>query len=169
VFRLRQPGRIPKTVFDGTTIYRQPVTASTRLPAVLNLLGAVISLALLASTWFAQGIIVREARQFALSKTRTYLEPAIPKAEKISREIAAYRESPNEWLLEIAEGASDRARDFEFPEVRNPLARTALDFIYARSHFSDCLSRNTSPLENPRPFPPGNQLRQNQSAVNIAP
>jgi hypothetical protein len=131
--------------------------------AAINLLGAVISLVLLASTWFGQGIIVREARQFALHKTRTYLEAVIPKVEKLvgnplvaktlppsvkeklNRELAEYRESPEEWLLEIAEGASDRARDFEFPEVWNPLARTALDFIVkqmaqAREHFKKSLS-----------------------------
>jgi len=139
------------------------MTTSTKFLTAINLLGVVISLALLASTWFAQGIIVREARQFALNKTRTSLEPVIPKAEKLlgnplvvktlppsvkeklNLEISAYRESPDKWLLEIAEASSDRARDFEFPEVRNPLARTALDFMVkqmaqAREHFTNSLS-----------------------------
>jgi len=147
--------------FDGVTIYQQSVrqmTAATKVLAVLNLLGAGIVISLLVATFFAQGIIVRQARQFALEKTRTFLEPVIPKAEKLLKnplvakalpasveakvesEIADYRESPEKWLLEIAEGTRNRAGDFEFPEIKNPLARKALDFLTAqiagaRDHF----------------------------------
>lgn len=136
---------------------------ATRFLAAINLAGAAISLALLAATFFAEGVIVREARQFALNKTRSYLDPAIPKAEKLLEnpllsktlppsvrgklkgELADYRESPDKWLLEIAEGTQNRARDFEFPEVTNPVARTTLDFMaerlaQARGHFEDSFS-----------------------------
>lgn len=134
------------------------MTTLTKSLAALNLLGGVVAISLLAATFFAQGIIVRQARQFALEKTRAYLEPVIPKAEKLlknplvakaltasveerlEREIADYRESPEKWLLEIAEGTRNRAGDFEFPEIKNPLARKALDFLTAqiagaRDHF----------------------------------
>ena len=134
------------------------MTAATKVLAVLNLLGAVISGALLAATFFAQGLIIREAREFALDKTRAYLEPAIPKAEKVlnnplvakalpksveekvEREISDYRESPEKWLLELAEGTRNRAGEFDFPEIKNPLARKALDSLTqrvagARDHF----------------------------------
>ena len=139
--------------FDGTLPYQQlavQMTTLTKILAALNLLGAVISIALLAATFFAQGFIIREARQFALGKTRAYLEPAIPKAEKIlgnplvmkalpksveekiESEIADYRESPEKWLLELAEGTRNRAGKFDFPEIKNPLARKALDSLTQR-------------------------------------
>lgn len=139
------------------------MTTTAKALATLNLLGAVISLALLATTFFSKAVIVREARQFALNKTQAYMDPAISKAEKLyanplvekslsplmklklKREIASYRESPEKWLLEIAEGTRDRARNLDFPEVRNPLARTALDYIskrvaQARGHFENSFS-----------------------------
>ena len=147
--------------FDGMSIYQQSarqMTTATKVLAAINLLGAVISIALLAATFFAQGLIIREAREFALNKTRAYLEPAIPKAEKIlgnplvaktlpksvkekvEGEIADYRESPERWLLELAEGTRNRAGEFDFPEIKNPLARKALDSLTqrvagAREHF----------------------------------
>ncbi len=134
------------------------MTTANKILAALNLLGAVISIALLAATFFAQGLIIREAREFALEKTRAYLEPAIPKAEKIlgnplvaktlpksvkekvQGEIADYRDSPEKWLLELAAGTRDRAGEFDFPELKNPLARKALDSLTgrvagAREHF----------------------------------
>lgn len=134
------------------------MTTATKILAALNLLGALISIALLAATFFAQGLIIREAREFALDKTRAYLEPAIPKAEKIlgnplvaktlpksvrekvEGEIAEYRESPERWLLELAEGTRNRAGEFDFPEIKNPLARKAMDSLArrvagAREHF----------------------------------
>ncbi|MES2920471.1 MAG: hypothetical protein V4819_02935 [Verrucomicrobiota bacterium] len=134
------------------------MTTATKVLAALNLLGAVISIALLVATFFAQGLIIREARDFALDKTRAYLEPAIPTAEKVLKnplvakalpksveekvegEIADYRESPEKWLLELAEGTRNRAGEFDFPEIKNPLARKALDALTqrvagARDHF----------------------------------
>lgn len=142
-------------------IYQQSsrqMTTATKILAALNLLGAALSIALLAATFFAQGLIIREAREFALDKTRAYLEPAIPQAEKllknplvtkalpksveekIGNEIADYRESPERWLLELAEGTRNRAGEFDFPEIKNPLARKALDSLTgrvagAREHF----------------------------------
>lgn len=130
------------------------MTGCTKALATINLLGALISVALFVATWFAQGFIVRQARQIAFETTRSRMEPVVkflenPKVagklpasveEKLRKEIADYRESPDKWLLEIAEGARDRAADFEFPEVRNPLARKGLDFLtnriaQTRAHF----------------------------------
>lgn len=126
------------------------MTTATKILAALNLLGAVVSISLLVTTFFAEGFIVRRARQFALDKTRTYLESAIPTTEKLlgnpqvagklpasvkeklTTEISTYRKSPEQWLLEIAEGTGDRAGDFEFPEIKNPLARLAMDSLTRR-------------------------------------
>ncbi|RYD36148.1 MAG: hypothetical protein EOP85_18475 [Verrucomicrobiaceae bacterium] len=60
--------------------------------------------------------------------------------QKLDDELIAYEASPETWLLETAEGNRKRAAAFEFPEVRNPLARKALDSINrkvsgAREHF----------------------------------
>jgi len=67
---------------------------------------------------------------------------ALPKSveEKVEREIADYRESPEKWLLELAAGTRNRAGEFYFPEIKNPLARKALDSLTlrvagARDHF----------------------------------
>jgi hypothetical protein len=132
----------------------------SKLLVALNLLGAMISLLLLLATWFAKGAIVDHARQVALEKTRAFVDPVIPGAEKLleqslvakalppgvkaklAEEIATYQESPNSWLLTIADNTRDRASEFEFPEVRNPLARKSLDFITkrlagAREHFQN--------------------------------
>lgn len=130
----------------------------SKLLVTLNLLGAVASLLLLLSTWFTKGIIIRHAQDIALEKTRSYLAPVIPAAEKllkqplltkaippaltgkIEKEIANYQESPDAWLLGIAAGTRARAKEFDFPEVKNPLARKSLDFLThrltgARKHF----------------------------------
>lgn len=126
------------------------MTTATKVLAALNLLGVAVALSLLATTFFAEGLIVRKAREFALDKTRIHLESAISTAEKLlqnplvaeklpasvkeklNSEISDYRESPEQWLLEIAEGTGDRAGEFEFPEVKNPLARMAVDSISKR-------------------------------------
>ena len=101
-----------------------------RVLVALNILGALVSIALLASTWLAQGIIVNHARDRALEKTRAFVEPAI--RSFTAGEIAAYQASPDKWLLDLAQADGSRARDFEFPEVINPLARKSLDFLTAR-------------------------------------
>jgi len=131
-----------------------------RVLVILNFLGVAVSALLLASTWFAKGIIVHQAQTIALEKTRSFLAPAVSGAEKLldqplvakalppsvktklADEIATYQHSPDEWLLKIANGTRDRAREFDFPEVRNPLARKSLDFVTtrlagARGHFKN--------------------------------
>lgn len=54
-----------------------PMTLFSKWLVVLNGLGAIGSLGLLILTWQSQGIIIRNARQMALMKTRSYLDPAI--------------------------------------------------------------------------------------------
>lgn len=118
--------------------------------AALNGLGAIASLALLIFTWNAESIIVEKATSVALEKTRAHLEPVIPRIEtllaqplvsralppavraKLESEISAYRASPGEWLTALASASHDRAAEFRFPEVKNPIARASLDFLVAR-------------------------------------
>ena len=136
------------------------MSTGMRLLVILNFLGAVASTLLLASTWFAKGVIVHQAQNIALEKTRSFLAPAVSGAEKLldqplvaktfppsvktklAGEIASYKTTPDEWLLEIANSTRDRAHEFDFPEVRNPLARKSLDFVTsrlagARNHFKN--------------------------------
>lgn len=134
----------------------------TRILAGLNLLGALVSIALLASTWFARGIIVGHARSIALEKTESFMEPVIPAVEKLmnqplvsrklpetvraklTREIETYRNSPEEWLLAKATAGREQAAEFDFPEVTNPIARKSIDFLTKRlagapAHFTRSL------------------------------
>lgn len=130
------------------------MTTALRIPAGINLAGAVASLALLAATWTSQGVIVSGAKGYALRKAEAYLEPAIrkvetnldhpmvpaPVRERLMREISGYRGSPDRFLLGFAADGRKRAEDFRFPEIRNPLARVALDQLTkvlagARDHF----------------------------------
>jgi hypothetical protein len=122
------------------------MTAFNKSLAAINLLGAIVSIALLMATWFAQGLIVGKAKEYALDATRKRLEPVVrflehPKLagklpasveERLRGELADYQQDPERWLLEVAEASGDRAADFEFPEVRNPLARKGLEFLGQR-------------------------------------
>lgn len=113
----------------------------------LHLAGAALSIALLVSTFVAKGFITSKARQVAVDKSRILSDPLAAKLEetldrpvlgkaipapvrkRLEGEMAAYRTSPDAWLLRLAEGGADRAKDFEFPEIENPLARKAVDAI----------------------------------------
>jgi hypothetical protein len=126
------------------------VSALAKTLTALNGLGAIASLALLVFTWNAESIIVEKATQVALEKSRSYLEPVIPRMEqlldqpmvsralppavrvKLESEISAYRASPHAWLTALASASHDRAAEFQFPEVKNPVARASLDFLVAR-------------------------------------
>lgn len=116
----------------------------------LHLAGAAISLALFASTFFAKGIITYRAQQIALEKSRVASDPFAAKLqetldqpvlgklipasarERLATELAAYRNSPDAWLLSLAEGGADRAKDFDFPEIENVMARKAVDALANR-------------------------------------
>jgi hypothetical protein len=113
----------------------------------LHLAGAALSIALLVSTFVAKGIITTKARSIAVEKSRAASDPLAAKLEetldrpvlgkairgrvreRLEAELASYRESPEAWLLRLAEGGTDRAKDFDFPEIENPLARKAVDAI----------------------------------------
>jgi hypothetical protein len=130
----------------------------TKFLAALNLLGALVSVFLFSSTFFAQGIITHQIQKIALEKTRSRVEPIIPIAEKllgnpiankiipektkerIAQEIADYQSSPDEWLIKLVKDNHERAIDFDFPEIKNPIARKSLDVLKekvagARDHF----------------------------------
>ena len=114
---------------------------------ILHLAGAALSIALLVSTFAAKGIITSKARSIAVEKSRVASDPLAAKLEetldrpvigqairgqvreRLEAELASYRDSPDAWLLRLAEGGADRAKDFDFPEIENPLARKAVDVI----------------------------------------
>lgn len=136
------------------------MTCFTRALAAINLLGALVSIGLFIATFFAQGLIVETAKNHALDATRGRLEPvvrflenpklaiALPSAaeERLDKELAEYRSDPDAWLLRAADGTKDRAAArMDFTEVRNPLARKALDSLNrkvseAREHFGKSYS-----------------------------
>jgi len=113
----------------------------------IHLAGAALSVALVVSTFLAKGIITSRAQDFALEKTRVVSDPfaaqventlnhrvigkLIPDSarERLATEVATYRTSPDAWLLRLSEGGADRARDFEFPDIENVLARKAVDAL----------------------------------------
>lgn len=130
----------------------------TKILIALNLLGAFVSIALLASTWFARGVIIEKAQDIALEKTRTYLDPVVPAVErlltqapakhlipanlkaKLTTEMEAYQKSPDAWLLAKASSTRNQAEEWNFPEIKNPIARSAMDFLVkslskASAHF----------------------------------
>jgi hypothetical protein len=118
-----------------------------RLLIFFNLAGAALSVALLLSTFFAKGIITSKARQIAIDKSRQYADPLVGKLEEtlnrpvvgrliggkpreaLEREMQEYRNSPDEWLEELAEEGAAKAKQYDFPEVTQPLARKALDAL----------------------------------------
>jgi hypothetical protein len=113
----------------------------------LHLAGAALSVTLLVSTFLAKGIITSKAREVAIEKSRSLSDPLAAKVqetldrpvlgklirgeprERLEDELAAYRASPESWLSELAEGGAGRAKDFDFPEIENPLARKAVDAV----------------------------------------
>lgn len=131
------------------------MTVFTKALAAINLVGALVSIGLFVATFFAQGYIVRAAKNHALDSTRSRLEPVVrflenPKLatalpsvveERLEKELTEYHENPDAWLLRLADGTRDRAAaKMDFEEVRNPLARKALDSLNrrvsgAREHF----------------------------------
>jgi hypothetical protein len=118
-----------------------------RLLVGLHLAGAILSLALLVSTFLAKGVITNKAREFAVEKTRHLADPFASKLqdsldgkvagtlirgkvrERLEAELASYLASPDAWLVNLAEGGAERARDFDFPDVEQPLARKAIDAV----------------------------------------
>ena len=118
-----------------------------RLLIGLHLAGAILSLALLVSTFLAKGLITNKAREFAVEKTRPLADPFAAKLqdtlegkltgslirgkvrERLEAELSSYQASPDNWLIGLADEGSERARDFDFPEIEHPLARKALDAL----------------------------------------
>lgn len=113
----------------------------------LHLAGVALSVALIVSTFFAKGIITSKAEQIALEKTRVASDPMATKLqetldrptlvklipdtarERLAAELASYRSSPDAWLRGLAEGGADRVTAFDFPDVKNVIARKALDAL----------------------------------------
>lgn len=113
----------------------------------LHLTGAAVSVALLASTFLAKGIITTKAQSIAIEKSRQVSDPLVAKLadalehpiygkaipttarEKLEGEMADYNLSPDTWLQRLAEGGAQRAKDLSFPEIKNPLARKTVDAI----------------------------------------
>ncbi len=127
------------------------MTPFTKVLAVLNLGGAVLTLALLASTWFAKSTILGIARDKALESARPHTEAVatameklaanpkvmvlVPKAarEKLEKELAAYQTDPDAWLMEAASKARERAQAIDLPEVKNPLAKAGVDYVQKKA------------------------------------
>ena len=115
--------------------------------AVFHLAGALLSLALLVSTFLAKGIIATQALEFAVTKTRHLADPFARTLqetldgkltgtfirgkvrERLEAELSSYLVSPDAWLIGLIEEGNERARDFDFPEIEQPLARKALDSV----------------------------------------
>ncbi|WP_035603205.1 hypothetical protein [Haloferula sp. BvORR071] len=112
-----------------------------------NLAGAILSIALLVSTFAAKGIITSQAQRIAVEKSRKYSDPLAGKLQEtldrpligklivgkprevLERELQDYRSSPGDWLEELARGGADKAKQIDFPEITQPLARKALDAL----------------------------------------
>jgi len=113
----------------------------------LHVVGAILSIVLLVSTFLAKGVITSKAKQHAVEKSRGYADSLAGKLqdtldgpvtgglvrgkvrERLEAELSGYQASPDAWLTRLAEGGADRAKDFDFPEVQQPLARKALDAL----------------------------------------
>jgi len=139
------------------------MTVFTKVLALLNLTGAILALALLASTWFAKSAILGIAREKALESARPHTEavagaveklsanPKVmallpkPTREKLEAELATYQADPDAWLMGIASKARERAQAIDLPEVRNPLAKAGVDYLQkkagqAKGHFQKSMA-----------------------------
>ncbi|WP_193214456.1 hypothetical protein [Luteolibacter marinus] len=114
---------------------------------VLHLVGAVISIALLVSTFLAKGVIISAAQRTAVEKTRSLSDPLAIRLketldsptlgkvirgktrERLEKELADYQASPDRWLDALVNGGAERAKAFEFPEIRNAIARKSVDAV----------------------------------------
>jgi len=113
----------------------------------LHLMGAALSIALLVSTYSAKSLIVSTAKDMAVEKSRNYSDPIAEKLretldrpvigklirgnvrERLEAELHAYESSAESWLKRLAAGGINRAKEFDFPEIQQPLARKALDAL----------------------------------------
>jgi len=118
-----------------------------KLLIALHLAGAVLSVALLVSTFVAKGIITSKAQKVVLENSRAASDSLAAKLQKtldspvlgklipetarqeLEAELASYRNSPDTWLLSLAEGGADHAKVFDFPEIENVIARKAVDVL----------------------------------------
>jgi len=114
---------------------------------VLNLLGAALSIALLVATFFSTRMITAKVREIAIERARSHADPLVakfdgalvhpvtgrliqgPTRERLEAEVQAYRSSPEAWLEQLAKQGAGSANRFVFPEVKQPLARKALDLL----------------------------------------
>ncbi len=127
---------------------------------LLNGIGACLAALMLVTTFFGKSLLISQAQRVAMQKASTSLEKAFSMTEEllakpmvaiavpektketIEQEITAYRTNPAEWIREIGRKGAARAKDFEFPEVKNPIARKAINALTekvasARTHFED--------------------------------
>ena len=113
----------------------------------LHLAGAALSIALLVSTYSAKSIITSKAKEMAVEKSRDFADPVAEKLretldrpvigklipgnvrERLEKELNDYEASAEDWLKRLAAGGVNRAKEFDFPEVQNPLARKAIDAL----------------------------------------
>jgi hypothetical protein len=123
----------------------------------LHLMGAALSIALLVSTYSAKSLIVSTAKDMAVEKSRGYADPIAEKLrdtldrpvigklipgnvrERLEKELNDYEASAETWLKRLAAGGVNRAKEFDFPEIQNPLARKAIDAL--KGKVSDVRSR----------------------------
>ena len=112
-----------------------------------HVIGAALSIALLVSTYSAKSIITNKAKEMAVEKSRDIADPIADKLrdtlnrpvigklirggvrERLEAELHAYEASAEDWLKRLAMGGINRAKDFDFPEVQQPIARKALDAL----------------------------------------
>jgi hypothetical protein len=113
----------------------------------LHLIGAALSIALLVSTYSAKSIITTKAKEMAVDKSRGFADPVADKLretldrpvigklipgnvrERLEKELTDYEASAENWLKRLAAGGVNRAKEFDFPEIQNPLARKAIDAL----------------------------------------
>jgi hypothetical protein len=113
----------------------------------VHLAGASLSIALLVSTYSAKSIIVSKAKDMAVEKSKGYADPVAEKLRetldrpvigklipdnvrgRLEKELTDYEASAEDWLKRLAAGGVNRAKEFDFPEIQNPLARRAVDAL----------------------------------------
>jgi hypothetical protein len=113
----------------------------------LHLVGAALSVALLVSTYSAKSIITSKAKGIEVAKTRGFADPVADNLREtldrpvigklipgnvrghLEKELNDYEASAEEWLKRLAVGGVNRAKEFDFPEIQNPLARKAIDAL----------------------------------------